>query len=104
MPRQWWPTVESAGAVIDNQGVWPAPAPQSNGRFTPLDVDRHHKLAIVVGYGPTRLKGELALGVDEFHEWKSVVEPPRRSGVRDSVGTTSTTSRAKPRAAAPPGW
>jgi hypothetical protein len=65
---QWWPNVESAGAVIEGQEVWPAASPQSNGTFTPLDVDRHHNLAIVVGYGPTRHKGDLALGVDEFHE------------------------------------
>lgn len=68
MPRQWWPTVESAGAVIESPEVWPAASPQSNGTFTPLDVDRHHSLAIVVGYGPTRLQGDPALGVDEFLE------------------------------------
>ena len=51
MPRQWWPTVEAAGAVIEGPEVWPAASPQSNGTFTPLDVDRHHNLAIVVGYG-----------------------------------------------------
>ncbi len=70
MPRQWWPTVEAAGAVIEGPEVWPAASPQSNGTFTPLDVDRHHNLAIVVGYGPTRLKGDLSLGVDEFHEFE----------------------------------
>ncbi len=66
MPRQWWPTVESAAAVIEGQEVWPAASPQSNGMLTPLDVDRYQSLAIVVGYGPTRSRGDLALGVDEF--------------------------------------
>lgn len=68
IPREWWPTVESAGAVIEGQEVWPAASPQSNGTFTPLDVDKHQDLAIVVGYGPPRSKDDLALGVDEFHE------------------------------------
>jgi hypothetical protein len=68
MPRNWWATLEMAAAVIESEAVWPAASPRSNGTFTPLDVDRHQNLAIVVGYGPTRLKGDLALGVDEFHE------------------------------------
>lgn len=66
MPRHWWPTAESAAAVIDGQETWPAASPQSNGRFTPLDVDRHQNLAIVLGYGPTRPKDDLVLGIDEF--------------------------------------
>ena len=75
MPRHWWPTVESVCAVIEGQQEWPATSPQSNGAFTPLDVDRHQDLALVVGYGPTRLNDDLVLGVDAFHglekgQWK----------------------------------
>ena len=68
MPRQWWSTAELAVSVIEGDGVWPAASPQSNGTFTPLDVDRHQDLAIIVGYGPTGSEGDLSLGVDEFHE------------------------------------
>jgi hypothetical protein len=71
MPRGWWPTAESAGVVIEGHEVWPAASPQSNGMFTPLDVDRYQSLAIVVGYGPASPEGYPALGVDEFHEAKS---------------------------------
>ena len=40
MPRGWWPTVESAGVVIEGREVWPAASPQSNGVFTPLGAAR----------------------------------------------------------------
>jgi hypothetical protein len=66
VPRGWWPTVEAAGVVIESQEVWPAASPESNGRFIPLDVDRHQRLAIVVGYGPTGSEANPALGADEF--------------------------------------
>lgn len=68
MPRQWWPSVESVGVVIEGKEVWPAASPQSYGMFTPLDVDRHRDLAIVVGYGPTGSEGDPSLGVDAFHK------------------------------------
>ena len=89
MPRGWWPTVESARVVIEGEDVWPAASPQSNGVFTPLDVDRYQSLAIVVGYGPTPLGGEPALGVDDSImrravngiTWAERPRVPRWSGV-----------------------
>ena len=65
MPRQWWPTIESANAVIEGEGQWPATSPESNGRFVPLDVDKHEGFAVVVGFGPGR-DGRDVLGFDEF--------------------------------------
>jgi hypothetical protein len=53
VPRQWWPDIESANAVIESDGPWPSSSPESNGRFVPLDVDRHEGFAVVVGFGQT---------------------------------------------------
>ena len=67
MPRQWWPDIESVNAVIDTEGLWPSSYPESNGRFVPLDVDRHEGFAVVVGFGPAR-HGRDVLGFDEFDQ------------------------------------
>lgn len=65
MPRHWWPNIESANEVIEGQGPWPSPSPQSNGRFVPLDVDKREGFAVVVGFGPNK-HGKDGLGFDEF--------------------------------------
>jgi hypothetical protein len=65
VPTNWLPDVESVNAVIDSKGPWPAPSPQSNGRFVALDVDRHGGLAVVVGFGPN-LRGIDVLRTEEF--------------------------------------
>ena len=65
VPTNWWPDVETANAVIESEGPWPSPFPQSNGRFVALDVDRHGGLAVVVGFGPN-LDGTEVLRSDEF--------------------------------------
>jgi hypothetical protein len=67
VPRQWWPDIESANAVIESDGPWPSSSPESNGRFVPLDVDRHEGFAVVVGFGPAR-HGRDVLGFDEFDQ------------------------------------
>jgi hypothetical protein len=67
MPRQWWPDVQGASAVIEDEGPWPSSSPKSNGRFVPLDVDIHEGFAVVLGFGPNR-HGRDVLGFEEFHQ------------------------------------
>jgi hypothetical protein len=61
----WWPNPDSISALIESDGPWPSPSPQSNGTFLPLDVDRYDGLAVVLGYGKNR-HGRDVLGTDDF--------------------------------------
>jgi hypothetical protein len=82
VPRQWWPDIESANAVIESDGPWPSWSPISNGRFVPLDVDRHERFAVVVGFGPA-WHGRDMLGFDEFEQTDTGLWDRRAGGGKE---------------------
>lgn len=82
MPRQWWPDIESANAVIESEEPWPSSSPQSNGIFVPLDVDTHEGFAVVVGFGPAR-HGRDVIGFDEFEQTDTGLWDRRAGGGKE---------------------